>query len=192
MRASRRKVSPSDPSINGVLGLLLEPASSAPAVHAQRRLDALFRELAKPEPSRSPDAIEDLIWSLWISHPQSDAEDTMAAAVEAMSAGALDLARPMLDRLIAQHPDWAEAWNKRATLAYLERRDADALGDITEVLRREPRHFGAIAGFGQICLRHGRVREARAAFQIALRINPHIEGLGEVIQDLAALPRTLH
>ena len=192
MRSAKRRPPPSDPSINGVLGLVLESPRRAPAPHAGRRLESLFRELSKDEPTRAPDDIEDLIWSHWISHPHPEAENTMTAAVEAIAAGAYDLARPLLDRLIADYPDWAEAWNKRATLAFIEKRDADALADIEQTLSREPRHFGAISGFGQICLRHGRMREARAAFQIALAINPHLDGLREAVRDLAGFPRTLH
>ncbi len=193
MRLSRRRPSPSETCIDGVLGVVLSLPERAPTGSSPRRLDALFRELAKGEPNRAPEDIEDLIWSVWISHPHSDAEGTMVAAVEAMAAGALDLAKPLLDRLTDDHPDWAEAWNKRATLAFIEKNDEEALAFIERTLCLEPRHFGAVAGFAQICLRHGRMREARAAFQVALGINPHLDGLRDMVRELAAcLPRTLH
>ena len=60
----------------------------------------------------------------------------------------------------------------------------DALASIARTLQLEPRHFGAMAGFGQICLRHGRKQEARAAFQTALAVNPHLQGLPELISEL--------
>ncbi len=193
MKSSRRRPSPSETCIDGVLGVVLSLGQRAPALTAPRRLDALFRELAKGEPSRSPEDIEDLIWSVWISHPDPEAESGMVAAVEAMAAGALDLAKPLLERLTAAFPDWAEAWNKRATLAFIEKNDEEALAYIERTLTLEPRHFGAVAGFAQICLRHDRMREARAAFQIAQGINPHLDGLPEMIRELAAcMPRTLH
>jgi predicted Zn-dependent protease len=193
MKLARRRPAPSENCIDGVLGVVLSLDKRAPALNAPRRLDALFRELAKGAPSRAPEDIEDLIWSVWISHPDPDAEGTMVAAVEAMAAGALDLAKPLLDRLTEEFPDWAEAWNKRATLAFIEKNDEEALAFIERTLALEPRHFGAVAGYAQICLRHGRMREARAAFQIALGINPHLDGLREMIQELAAcMPRTLH
>jgi predicted Zn-dependent protease len=193
VKISKRRPSPSENCIDGVLGVVLSLPQRAPALGAPRRLDALFRELAKGEPSRAPEDIEDLIWSVWISHPDSEAEGTMVAAVEAMAAGALDLAKPLLDRLTETHPDWAEAWNKRATLAFLERNDEEALAYIERTLTLEPRHFGAVAGFAQICLRHDRMREARAAFLVALGINPHLDGLQDMIRELAScMPRTLH
>jgi tetratricopeptide (TPR) repeat protein len=116
----------------------------------------------------------------------------MGAAVEAMASGALDTARPLLDHLTDQYPDWAEAWNKRATLSFIEKRDAESLEDIERTLRLEPRHFGAIAGFGQICLRNGHLNEARAAFQVALSINPYLDGLKDIIEDLDPQMLMLH
>jgi hypothetical protein len=53
-----------------------------------------------------------------------------------------------------------------------------------ETLRLEPRHFGAVSGFAQICLRRGYLEEARASFQMALRINPHLQGVGDIIEAL--------
>ena len=103
-----------------------------------------------------------------------------------------DAARILLDDLTERYPDWAEAWNRRATLCFIEKRDADCLADIERTLALEPRHFGAISDFGHVCLRHGHLNEARAAFQIALSINPHLEDLGEILEDLAPRNLMLH
>jgi predicted Zn-dependent protease len=127
-----------------------------------------------------------------MSHEDRAAEETMGAAVEAMASGSLKRARPLLDHLVTQHPDWAEAWNKRATLAYIEARHRDSLEDIRRTLELEPRHFGAISGFGQICLRNGHLNEARAAFQIALSVNPHMAGLHELLDELDPQLLMLH
>ncbi|MCB5174852.1 tetratricopeptide repeat protein [Microvirga lenta] len=170
--------------IDPVFQLILDLPSRAPAAGAPRRLVSLLKELARPEPARPVEEIEDQIWALWMSHEDRVAEETMGAAVEAMASGALKQARPLLDHLVIKHPDWAEAWNKRATLAYIETRDRDSLQDIQRTLELEPRHFGAVSGFGQICLRNGHLNEARAAFQIALSINPHLPDLREMLDDL--------
>jgi Flp pilus assembly protein TadD len=109
-----------------------------------------------------------------------------------MASGALKQARPLLDHLVETYPDWAEAWNKRATLAFIEKRDADSVRDIEQVLEREPRHFAAVSGFGQICLRNGHLNEARVAFRVALTLNPHLEGLRELIDELDPQTLMLH
>ncbi len=178
--------------LDPVLRLVLELASRKPAPGQPRRLKGLFKELSEPEPKRPAEEIEDLIWAIWVSHETRGAEETMGAAIEAMASGTLQQARPLLDHLVEAYPDWAEAWNKRATLAYIENRDADSLADIRRTLEIEPRHFGAISGFGQICLRNGHLNEARAAFQIALAINPHLEGVQELLDELDPQLLMLH
>jgi tetratricopeptide (TPR) repeat protein len=182
------QIPPTGAHIDKVFTLVMRLGERRPAATLPRRLTTLFRELAQPEPERDPDDLEDLIWAHWIAHKDLHASNQMAAAIEAIGAGALDLARPMLDRLVEKEPRWAEAWNKRATLAFIQKRDADALADIEQTLLLEPRHFGAVSGFGQICLRHERFAEARAAFQIALGINPHLLGLREAIEEIGGTP----
>ena len=179
-------------AIEAVFPLIMELPKLRPAPGQPRRLDALFRDLARQKPTRDPDEIEELIWAIWIGHEQQRAATDMAAAVEAMAAGANDLAFAVFDRLVEEYPEWAEPLNKRATLAYIARRDADALYDIGRALKIEPRHFGAIAGFGQICLRQQKPREASAAFQMALAINPHLLGVAEVIAEIAVIEGPMH
>ena len=73
-----------------------------------------------------------------------------------------------------EKPDWAEGWNKRATVLYLMGEHDRSLADIDRVLALEPRHFGAIAGIGLIRIEKGEMREALAAFRRALAINPFL------------------
>jgi tetratricopeptide (TPR) repeat protein len=178
--------------LDPVFQLVLDLSARTPGPEAPCRLTELFRELSEREPPRPAEEIEDLIWALWASHEDRAAEEAMGAAIEAMASGLLQQAQPLLDHLVASYPGWAEAWNKRATLAYIEMRDADSLQDIRRTLELEPRHFGAVSGFGEICLRNGHLNEARAAFQVALSINPHLEGLRDILDDLAPQHLMLH
>lgn len=184
------------PAIDEVLELILDrgaqPHGSSTPKPVRRRLTRLLAELALPRPARPSEEIEDLIWALWISHPDPVAEDAMADAVNALASGDFDAARPRLDSLVERYPDWAEAWNKCSTLAYMEDRDADSVAGIMETLKREPRHFGAIAGFGMICARHGHLSEARAAFAVALSLNPHLHGIRTRLAEMEAIPSVLH
>ena len=179
-------------AIDAVFPLIMELRARRPATSQPKRLDGLFLDLAKNKPSRDPDEIEELIWAIWIGHDNSRAAADMAAVGEAMSVGAHDLAHAVCDRLVAEYPDWAEAWNKRATLGFIAKRDAESLQDIANALRLEPRHFGAIAGFGQICLRQSRPREASAAFQMALAINPHLVGVADIVREIALFEGPMH
>lgn len=176
--------SPSRQQIDAVFQQVMTLQERRPSLILPKRLDALFSDLGQSQPSREPDDIEDLIWAIWINHDDRRASASMAAATQAIVAGERDLALPILDRLVTQHPDWAEAWNKRATIAFLDKRDDESVDDISRALDLEPRHFGAISGFAQICLRRGYLEEARAAFQMALRINPHLEGISDIVDAL--------
>lgn len=208
-RVSRGSVcgAPASPdTFDGVLALIAEgparratlivpgadAAAGEPALRAVRRLAKLFEELAKARPERPVSEIEDLIWALWISHPSGAAEKLMTRGIEAFADGRLTQARGHFDALVAAWPDWAEAWNKRATLAYVEGRDDDACRDIARTLALEPRHFGAIAGFGQICVRRARPCEAAIAFRAALALNPHLHGIRALLDEISGGAARMH
>jgi hypothetical protein len=177
-----------DAAIDAALARTLSPAPAARATREARRLQRLFTDLASaPTRARARDC-EALIWAMWTNHTEPAFDSAMAKAIDALVRRRHAEARAILDRLVVDAPDWSEAWNKRATLAFMDERDLDSLVDIARTLELEPRHFGAIAGLGQICLRRQRPREALAAFDVALRINPHMEGLARAV---AALRREL-
>lgn len=156
-------------------------------------LDPLFRELADPRPRQRPQEVENAIWSAWGSHPDKAIEQRLELATRAIARGDYARARRLLDPLIEAWPAWPEPWNKRATLSYLQGRDAECFRDILEVLQREPRHFGAICGFAQVCLRRGERNAALAAFEVALGIHPHLDGVRAAVEDLReSLSHSLH
>ena len=179
--------------LHALLKLILSLGGRAPARARPTGLDALFRELSAPRPRRSPQEVENLVWSSWASHPVREAEQVLDAATRAIAREQYDRARRLLDPLLDAHPDWAEAWNKRATLFYLQGRDTESLDDIRRTLELEPRHFGAICGFAQICLRRGERAAALSAFEVALDINPHLGGVRAAVEDLReSLADSLH
>lgn len=161
------------------------PATGAqtPAAH---RLDVLFRTMATTDDALAAGETEDLIWALWTSHGDAEAEATLDRAIHHIAAREFEPAEVLLDALLALQPGYAEAWNKRATLYFLMRRDPESISDIVRTLALEPRHFGAICGFAQICLRHGQRAEALAAFESALLINPHMAGPQAAVEALNA------
>jgi len=115
----------------------------------------------------------------------SDAGDLlMARAVAAMAAKNYDIALALLDKLVDLHPEWAEAWNKRATVRFLVDDDRGSMADIAHVLKLEPRHIGALAGMGVILEREGFRDDALRAYQRALQIAPQLKSLKDSVERL--------
>jgi tetratricopeptide (TPR) repeat protein len=177
------------PDIAAALKRLLALCEQAPPAGAPKRLKHLFREIGAAKLERPAEELGDLIWGIWTDHDDPAAVDSMHEAIGKIVAKDHAGAQALLDDLCRRHPDWAEAWNKRATLAFIEERDADAVADIVETLAREPRHYGALAGFGQIALRQGQPAAALAAWDKALALNPHLSDLAAAAEDLRELYR---
>jgi tetratricopeptide (TPR) repeat protein len=108
----------------------------------------------------------------------------MTRAKTAMDAQNSDVALKLLDSVIKLRPDYVEGWNRRATLYYLKNDYARSLEDIEQVLAREPRHFGALAGLGMIMQDLGDEKRALDAFRRALAVNPHLEKVPELVKSL--------
>lgn len=161
-----------------------------PAEIRAEQLDILFGRLqqAKGEQQTSP-LIEQKIWALWTSSDSPTAEVLLQQAQKAMDGGAPAESLLILDRLIGAHPDFAEAWNRRATLYYLMHKDDKALADIDKVLDLEPRHFGALAGKGMILQRQKKYAAALEAYNEALAINPGLETVKGIIKDIEHIER---
>lgn len=157
-------------------------AMNAPPPSDTPELDVLFAKLGTGGPD--PDKTEQQIWTIWCSHEDDAAARAMHSAIRALTASDFARAGNTLDRMIRRWPSWAEAWNKRATLHFLEHRDAESLSDIIDTLQREPRHFGALSGFGQICLRSGDMKSALLAFERVLALNPGAKELVQTIEKM--------
>jgi tetratricopeptide (TPR) repeat protein len=171
-------------SVAELLKLVLACPQRMPASSLPRRLDTLFRDLITRPPPRPPGETEDEIWALWTEHDNPAVAERMDRAIAAMARKSFVEAEHELDTLVADLPDWAEAWNKRATLYYVMGRFDESMADIARTLALEPRHFGAICGFGQICLAQGRQAEAIAAFEIALGLHPHLASVRTAVEAL--------
>jgi len=108
----------------------------------------------------------------------------MSRAKTAMDSKDTEVALKLLDAVIKLRPDYVEAWNRRATLYYLQNDYDRSMEDIRQVLIREPRHFGALAGLGMILQETGDDRHALDAFRKALAVNPYLERVPELVKSL--------
>jgi tetratricopeptide (TPR) repeat protein len=148
-------------------------------------VDMLFEALKIAPDAETAKAIEDRIWALWMVSGSDTCNLLMGRVKAAADEKDYDLAVKLLDAVIELKPGYTEAWNRRATIYYLQKEYGRALADIREVLAREPRHFGALSGLGLILQEIGDDRHALAAYRRALTIDPHLEHLGDVVKTLS-------
>lgn len=165
---------------------LPEAPKQLPSVKAHgKSLDSLFDALKAAPDEESARAVEARIWAIWMKTPSDTVALLMARTRVALENDQSDVAMKLLDAIIKLHPDYVEAWNKRATLYYMKNDYNRAMEDIEEVLRREPRHFGALAGLGVILEETGDDRHALEVFRRALVINPHLDKVPEMVKSLS-------
>lgn len=147
-------------------------------------VDELLGRLAKAEDPAAAKRIAGAVQALW-SRSGSDTVDLLVTrATEAQRAAKTEIAIKLLDEVVAMKPDYAEGWNKRATLRFMSKDFDEAMADIHETLLREPRHFGAWVGLGRILADSGFDARALAAYRKALEIYPQIEGLQKQVDEL--------
>jgi tetratricopeptide (TPR) repeat protein len=165
---------------------LPEAPGKLPKVGADRTrgLDFLFGALKAAPDEASAKHVESRIWALWMQTPSDTAALLMVRAKAAMDAQKMDVALKLLDAVVKLRPDYVEAWNRRATVYYLQNDYTHSLQDIEQVLVREPRHFGALAGLGMIMQDLGDDKRALEAFRKALAVNPYLEKVPELVKTL--------
>jgi tetratricopeptide (TPR) repeat protein len=149
-----------------------------------RNLDTLFEALKVAPDESSAKEIEQRIWALWSVSASDTANLLMTRVKAAVDGKDLDLAIQLLDSIIELKPDYAEAWNRRATLYYLKKDYGRSITDIRQVLALEPRHFGALAGLGTILHDMGDDKRALEVFRRALAIHPHLQKIPDTVKSL--------
>jgi tetratricopeptide (TPR) repeat protein len=163
-----------------------EPPAKLPKVGADRTrgLDFLLGALKAAPDEVSSKHVEARIWALWAQTSSDTTALLMTRVKAALDAGKTDVALKLLDSVVRLKPDYIEGWNRRATLYYLQNDYDRSLRDIEQVLVREPRHFGALAGLGMIMQELGDDKRALDAFRKALAINPHLDKVPELVKTL--------
>jgi len=149
------------------------------------RLNQLFEQLKKSNNASLAFEIEMKIWNIWSTHPTHDnLTQSLAKGSGLMSKGELEAAYKIFSTIIESTPDWAEGWNKRATVLYLMGRYQESLKDIDEVLKRESRHFGALSGQGLVHIKLKNYEKAIESYEAVQKIYPSISSAKVMIPQL--------
>ncbi len=124
------------------------------------------------------------MWRIWSRSGDRNIDALYQRGVQSMEAARLDEAVAVFSDIIRRKPAFAEAWNKRATVYFLMGEHALSMKDCDEVLKRNPNHFGALSGYGQMYVDQGNLEQAIAYFQRALKVNPNLGGASATIRLL--------
>ena len=138
---------------------------------------ALLHERLRDESAFVRGFAEQGLWLLWGRSGDAEIDRLMARGSEHIQAGSYNEAISVFTHVIKQRPEFAEGWNRRATVYYLAGEYAKSIADCDEVLKRNPGHFGALSGLGQIYLQLEKYEEALAWFRRALDVNPNLLGV---------------
>lgn len=137
------------------------------------RLDDLFTQLHSATSEQRIQQLENSIWVIWMQHDNDAVQRLMQLGTQRMNQGQYPEALLVFSQLVESFPDFAEAWNKRATLYYLMGNLEQSLADIEHTLALEPRHFGALSGQGLIHAERQELQAARQSFERLLQVHPH-------------------
>jgi tetratricopeptide (TPR) repeat protein len=137
---------------------------------------ALIAVLRDPQPELRPLA-EEAIWVVWSRSGDAEIDRLFEQGIDEMNAGRAKESLAIFTRIIERKPEFAEGWNKRATVYFVIGDFDRSLADCAEVLKRNPVHFGALAGCGQIYAQTGEYEKALDHFRRALAVNPNLDGV---------------
>ena len=151
-------------------------AFSVSADQKDSRLEGLFRDLRNASGMKEASAVENRIWQIWMQHHNPVILDSLPKGVSAMTRINYSEALKHFGHLTRIEPEFAEGWNKRATVLYLIGRYGESEADVYKTLLLEPRHFGALSGMGLIRIARKDWGGAVDALEAGLKIHPNMQG----------------
>ena len=131
---------------------------------------------------------EQKIWEIWSTHPTDDKLTIeLSKGTDLMQGSTLSQSIEIFSDLIELDPNWAEAWNKRATALYLIGDYEGSQKDIDRVLELENRHFGALAGQGLVNIKLENYEKAIESYKRAQEIYPAMQSPKIMIEQIEQL-----
>jgi tetratricopeptide (TPR) repeat protein len=179
------------------LSIALAPASAAETAAAppstepvavakpENRLETLYGELKRQRNEKAAERIASRIFEEWNHSGSASIDLMMLWSQKAIEAEKFDVALDFLDQVVTLSPDFAEGWNRRATVHFMMRSFGKSMADIDRTLQLEPRHFGALAGMAQIMKERGSKELALEAYQRVLDIYPMMRSAQNEVATLS-------
>lgn len=161
-----------------------EGAEVVPQEGEQTPMDRLFDDLASADGDAQAKMRAYRIQIQWLKSGSDTVDLLMQRAGAALQQEDLNLAQDLLDVVVTLAPDYAEGWNRRATVFYMKSDLAKSLADIERTLSLEPRHWGALSGLAIIQRRMGQESRSLETFRRALAINPGLKSARDAIDSL--------
>ncbi len=162
--------------------LIFAPGPAGAAQDA--RLDPLFEKLKAASDAREAQIYENAIWRVWLEPDDGAVNSLMRLGLDAQNRGDMFGAFAIYDAITGLKPDYAEGWNRRATVLFLLDRLEESRKDAEKTLELEPRHFGALSGLGLIAMRQNHPDKALEVLEKALAINPHMANVRGHVEQL--------
>ena len=178
-----------------ILGIFILSLFFFSKINAEERndkLDKLFSKLKNTKDLSSAQVIENQIWEIWSIHPSDDRRgfrltELLIQGTRLMDMRELSKAYEVFTKVITVESDWAEAWNKRATVLYLMKQYESSLADIEITLVLEPRHFGALSGQALNYIELNLYEKAIESYKAAQKIYPLLDSAKKMIPELQEL-----
>ena len=168
------------------LGLLF--FSNANSEERELELNKLFNQLKNNSNASMAFDVEMKIWNIWSTHPsQENLTQLLADGSNLMTQHKLNKAYETFSKVISLDPNWAEGWNKRATVLYMLGRYEESQEDINEVLKLEKRHFGALSGQGLVQIELKNYERAINSYKEVQKIYPSMQSSKIMIPQLKEL-----
>lgn len=156
--------------------LLLCLAAVSGGVRADTSNDDLFEALKNAPNEKEARLIETEIWEAWIdAAPTPELREQVESAMRMRGEYNYQGAREVLDKVVAEAPEYPEGWNQRAFILFLQGDYEASLADIKRVLELEPRHFGALSGQAMIYITQGRAELAQKTLRDAVNVHPYLK-----------------
>ena len=162
-----------------------QASDEAVVAKADTQLDSLFSDLKRERNEKAAERLASRIWEAWYRSGSASVDLMMLWSQQALEAKKFDVALDFLDQVVTLQPQYAEGWNRRATVHFLMQNYRKSMADIERTLELEPRHFGALSGMAQIMALTHHDELALQAWQRVLDIYPMLRNAQNEVSRLS-------